>query len=91
MAALVSVADLYIGPVSGPMHIAAATGTPAVAIYGGYENPVGYAGYPRHIGLYSELPCAPCWRSDACPYARKCLTMIQPSRVLQAARTLLKI
>ncbi len=91
MAALISVADLYIGPVSGPMHIAAATGTPSVVIYGGYENPVGYKGYERQISLYSDLSCAPCWRADACPYARKCLTMIEPARVLASARTLLKI
>lgn len=91
MAALISIADLYIGPVSGPMHIAAATRTPAVVIYGGFESPMGLQGYQRQISLYSNLPCAPCWRSDACPYARQCLAMIEPSRVMDAARTLLKI
>jgi ADP-heptose:LPS heptosyltransferase len=99
LAAIIAAADLYIGPVSGPMHIAAATGTPAVVIYGGYENPIGYAGYERlagserltQIGLYSALPCAPCWRTDECPYSRKCLTMIEPSEVLEAARKLLTL
>jgi ADP-heptose:LPS heptosyltransferase len=91
MAALIAVADLYVGPVSGPMHIAAATRTPAVVIYGGFESPVGLNGYERQISLYSALPCAPCWRTDACPYNRKCLTMIQPAAVLDAMRTLLTI
>jgi ADP-heptose:LPS heptosyltransferase len=91
LAALISVADLYAGPVSGPMHIAAAAGIPAVVIYGGYESPTGYDGYPQHVSLYSPLPCAPCWKADACPYGRKCLTMIEPSDVLAAARALLKI
>jgi ADP-heptose:LPS heptosyltransferase len=91
LAALISVADLYAGPVSGPMHIAAATGIPAVVIYGGYESPTGISGYPQHVSLYSPLPCAPCWKADACPYSRRCLTMIKPSQVLEATRSLLKI
>ena len=32
LAALIAVADLYVGPVSGPMHIAVAVGTPSVTI-----------------------------------------------------------
>jgi ADP-heptose:LPS heptosyltransferase len=91
LAALITTADLYIGPVSGPMHIAAATGIPAVVIYGGYESPVGYSGYARQIALHSPLPCAPCWRTDECPYSRKCLTMIEPSQVVEATRKLLTI
>ena len=91
MAALISVADLYIGPVSGPMHIAAAMEIPAVVIYGGFESPIGMRGYQRQISLYSPVACAPCWRSDECPYARKCLSMIEPSHVLDATRKLLTI
>jgi ADP-heptose:LPS heptosyltransferase len=93
LAALIATADLYIGPVSGPMHIAAATATPAVVIYGGYESPVGYSGYERlsQISLHSPLPCAPCWRTDECPHSRKCLTIIEPIEVLAAASKLLTI
>ncbi len=93
LAALISIADLYIGPVSGPMHIAAATRTPSVVIYGGYESPLGYSGYEQltQISLHSPLPCAPCWRTDECPYERKCLTMIEPTQVLESARRLLSI
>ncbi len=91
MAALISIADLYIGPVSGPMHIAAAAGTPAVVIYGGFESPVGLSGYSRHVPLYSALPCAPCWKKDECPYGRKCLSMIEPDQVLAAARQVLAL
>ena len=90
LAALISVADLYIGPVSGPLHIAAAVATPAVVVYGGYEHPIGQQGY-KQINLYSALPCAPCWRTSECPYSRKCLSMIEPSQVLQAARQLLPL
>ena len=91
MAALISVADLYIGPVSGPMHIAAAHAKPSVVIYGGFESPVGLSGYPNQISLYSPVECAPCWRKDECPHARKCLLMIDPRQVLNATRRLLVI
>jgi ADP-heptose:LPS heptosyltransferase len=39
--ALIAASDLYIRPVSGPMHIAMGVGTPAVTICGGYESPRG--------------------------------------------------
>ncbi len=44
-AALVSMASLYIGVDTGPMHIAAAVGTPVIAVFGGTDprmhSPVG--------------------------------------------------
>lgn len=97
LAALISLADLYIGPVSGPMHIAAATGTRSVVIYGGYESPVGYSGYENvsgrltQIGFHSPVPCAPCWKTDECPFERKCLTMIEPIQVWEEVRKLLNV
>jgi ADP-heptose:LPS heptosyltransferase len=62
------------------MHIAAAVGTPAVVIYGGYIDPVA-TGYPGHIHLYSPVECAPCWLRVPCPYAKKCLHQITPDQV----------
>jgi ADP-heptose:LPS heptosyltransferase len=41
LAAIVTACDLYVGPVSGPMHIAVAVGTPSVTICGGFESPRG--------------------------------------------------
>jgi ADP-heptose:LPS heptosyltransferase len=34
--AVIAAADIFVGPDSGPAHIAAAARTPAVVIYGGY-------------------------------------------------------
>ena len=52
LVAAIGAADLHVGPVSGPVHIAAAVGTPAVVIYGGYEHPV-VLGIPReHRSLF---------------------------------------
>ena len=54
----VAAADLHVGPVSGPVHFAAAAGKPSVVIYGGYEHP-DCSGYPGNINLYTPVPCAP--------------------------------
>ncbi|MBV8900352.1 MAG: glycosyltransferase family 9 protein, partial [Verrucomicrobia bacterium] len=86
LAALISVADLYVGPVSGPMHIAVAAGTPSVTICGGYESPRGLKHSPgvkstTNVFLSSDLPCAPCWLREPCPIGLKCLTAISPAQV----------
>jgi ADP-heptose:LPS heptosyltransferase len=78
--AAIAAADLLIAPETGSMHIAAAVGTPAVVIYGGYIDPVA-TGYPGHINLYSPVECAPCWLRTPCPYAKKCLHQITPDQV----------
>jgi ADP-heptose:LPS heptosyltransferase len=91
LAAAVAAADLYLGPVSGPMHIAAALGTPGVAICGGYEHPRGYA-YPASLTdmLHTPVPCAPCWQPTACPHGLACLTAIDPAEVEAAVWRMLR-
>ena len=86
LVALVAAADLYVGPVSGPMHIAVSVGTPAVTICGGYESPRGLQhasnlNSTTNVFLSSDLPCAPCWLREPCPIGRKCLTSISPAHV----------
>jgi ADP-heptose:LPS heptosyltransferase len=83
LAAAVAAADLYLGPVSGPLHIAAATNTPALLIGGGYEHP-SVTRYPTSTMLYTDVACAPCWLNTPCPHNRVCLTSISPAAVEQA-------
>ena len=78
--AAIAAADLYVGPMSGPAHIAAAAGTPGVIIYGGYEPPA-YTAYPGRVGLATQVPCSPCWLTSPCPFDRKCLSAISPAAV----------
>jgi ADP-heptose:LPS heptosyltransferase len=85
--AAIAAADLLVAPETGSMHIAAAVGTPAVVIYGGYIDPVA-TGYPGHIHLYSPVECAPCWLHTPCPYGKKCLHQITPDQVEAAVDTL---
>jgi ADP-heptose:LPS heptosyltransferase len=87
LVAAIGAADLHVGPVSGPVHIAAAVGTPGVVIYGGYEHPV-CSGYPWNINLYSPVHCAPCWLRSPCPYDKDCLSRIKPDAVEEAVNRL---
>jgi len=78
--AAVAAADLLVTPETGSMHVAAAVGTPAVVIYGGYIDPVS-TGYPGNINLYNPVECAPCWLRTPCPHGKKCLHQITPDQV----------
>ncbi len=62
LAALLSRLDLLVTGDTGPMHLAAAVGTPTVAVFGP-SDPVRYA--PRdamHQVVRIDLPCSPCNR-----------------------------
>lgn len=85
LVALMKAADLHVGPVSGPMHVAAAVRTPAVVVIGGYEHPDN-AHYDGNTEFYTALPCAPCWLRDPCPFELKCLHAIRPETVEAALR-----
>lgn len=87
LAAVLAVADLHVGPISGPVHLAAAFRTPAVIVYGGYEEP-SCSSYPGNINLYSSVPCAPCWLKEMCPFGQPCLHQITPEQVEDALNRL---
>ena len=62
LAAFISACDVYIGNDTGPMHIAAAVGTPVVALFGS-TNPIRSGPYgDTHTVLQSgiNLGCNPC-------------------------------
>jgi len=71
---------------TGPMHVAAALGTPVVVPFGSTSPELtgpGLPGDPHHQLLTSAAPCAPCFRR-ACPIDFRCMTGITPERVLDA-------
>jgi heptosyltransferase II len=71
---------------SGPMHVAAALGTPVVVPFGS-TSPVltgpGLPGDYRHQSLYTGAPCSPCFRR-VCPIDFRCMTSISHERVVEA-------
>lgn len=80
LVALVNALDVHAGPMSGPVHIAAALNKPSVVIYGGYEHPI-CSQYDGNVNLFTKLSCSPCWLTDHCPYDRECLRQIRPDQV----------
>jgi lipopolysaccharide heptosyltransferase I len=90
--ALLQSASLLLTNDSGPMHVAAAVGTPVVALFGP-TSPVRTGPYGKqHRVLTHPLPCSPCF-SRHCTNAveRECLTGIAPSQVVEAVRSQLAV
>ncbi len=90
--ALLSRASLLITNDSGPMHIAAAAGTPVVALFGptsaARTGPYGVG----HRVLATEISCRPCL-SRTChnPVQLECLTRISHEQVFVAVRDQLAV
>lgn len=59
-AAIVSKASLFIGNESGPLHIAAVSGTPSLGLYGPGEPFVFYPRGRKTAWIHHILPCNPC-------------------------------
>lgn len=91
--ALVERAALYIGGDSGPLHIAATTTTPIVALFGPTLPERSMPWRDITLGATAvdagELPCRPCHQRHCAPGDFRCLTRIAPERVIEAARGLL--
>ena len=86
-------ARLFVGPDSGPLHIADALGTPAIGLYGPTST-VSWGLAAASSRMLSEaVECSPCYKDDgvfpACPYAQKCMVNLTPDRVLAASLQLL--
>ena len=91
--ALVDRAALYIGGDSGPLHIAATTRTPIVALFGPTLPDRSMPWRDPAIGAVAvdggALPCRPCHQRHCVPGDFRCLTAISPTMVVTAAQQLL--
>ncbi len=87
--ALVGRAAVYIGGDSGPLHVASATTTPIVAMFG--PTLAGRSMPWRDPRLFAEavdagpLPCRPCSQRVCEPGDFRCLTGVTPEQVAGAA------
>ena len=91
--ALIDRASLYIGGDSGPLHIAATTRTPIVALFGPTvperSMPWRDPALPTLSVDAGHLPCRPCDQRRCIPGDFRCLNNIEADRVIAAARHVL--
>ena len=95
LAALYRRARAVLGPDSGALHLAAAVGTPTVALFGP-ADPVEFApwGDPRHHAVVTaDIGCRPCrildWRHDESGY-HPCVRDISVVQVIEAAQRVMR-
>lgn len=84
--ALMTLCRVVLTNDTGPMHVAAALGTPVVVPFGSTSPELtgpGLPGDPRHHLLTSAAPCAPCFLRT-CPIDLRCLTGISVDQVVSA-------
>jgi len=88
LAALISRADLLISNNTGPVHIAAAVGTPVVDLYA-LTNPQHTPWRVPNRVLYRDVPCKYCYSSTCSNNHHDCLRGVPPAEVVAAAVELL--
>ena len=80
----ISFCNIFIVNDSGPMHLAAALGTPLIAIFGPTDekqtSPLGKG----HLVIKKPFPCSPC-SHRICPLDHRCMTAISVEEVYKAA------
>ena len=84
--------SVAIGNDTGPLHLAAAVGTPAIAILGPTVRGFGYTPWGTHRVAELELPCRPCsfHGGERCPIGtHACLEQLAPTAVLSHTDALL--
>ncbi len=83
---LIGRASLFIGPDSGPMHVAASTATPIVALFGP-TLPAHFAPWrsDRVSVIERALECRPCRQRECVHHDFRCLRTITPAEVMAAA------
>ena len=91
LAALFKRSKLVLGADIGPLHLAAAVGTPTVSLFGP-ADPVEFGPWgssEKHLVLTSDIACRPCrvldWSGDDLAY-HPCVRDINVARVLEAGR-----
>jgi heptosyltransferase-2 len=80
---LIKFCKLFLTNDSGPMHLAAALGTPLVAIFGSTSaeltGPLG----ERCVVIHEPLECSPCFLRE-CPIDFRCMNRITVDQVVEA-------
>jgi lipopolysaccharide heptosyltransferase II len=79
---------VYVSADSSPLHIAAAVGTPFVALFGATDPRRHLPAAKDCAVIKKDLPCSPCYKSKC--KTKECMKLITPEEVLEAIVKLLK-
>jgi len=90
LAALLERYKVLITGNTGPMHLAAAVGTPVVAVFSSSNTLEEWRPFGAdHIVIQKEVPCAGC-ELEVCPKPIRCVELISPEEVILAAKRILQ-
>jgi heptosyltransferase-2 len=90
--ALLKMCRVFLSNDTGPMHLAAALGTPVVVPFGSTSPELtapGMPGDPRHHFIQSNVPCAPCFLRE-CPIDLRCMRSITVDQIVKSISESLK-
>jgi heptosyltransferase-2 len=87
---LLASARLAVANDSGLMHVAAAVGTPLIAIYGSSTPAFTPPMSPRAHIVKLDIECSPCFERT-CPLGHfNCMMQLKPERVLERVRAVMQ-
>ena len=89
-AAVLKRCALFVGNDNGPMHMAAALGTPVVAMFGPSDPAVWGPCGEQHRILYKGLDCRACFHPDCFRGDQNCMRLITVDEAWAAAQELLR-
>lgn len=81
LASLIKLCKVLLTNDSGPMHIAAAVGTPLVALFGS-TNETATGPYQMGTVINKHVSCSPCYHRE-CPIDFRCMKKIESDEVYQ--------
>lgn len=85
-AAVLERARVFIGHDSGPMHLAAAVGTPTIAVFAAREMPGVWFPFGHEASVfYRNVPCRDCRLDECLVYGKRCIREIHPADVAERA------
>lgn len=85
LAAIISLANLFITNDSGPMHMANALKIPTIALFGPTDPKATRPFHQPAAVLFKEAVCWPCFYRE-CPFDHRCMLSITPEDVYAASQ-----
>jgi ADP-heptose:LPS heptosyltransferase len=89
LAKIIAGAKLFIGSDSGPLHLAAAVGTPSVGLFGPASPEITGPLVTMNSYLYKKVECSPCNQKDCVRKWNPCISLISVDEVFEAVNRFL--